>query len=172
MRYAPTVIGEKRRVPKEGLSVVRINFKSNPIPSQLFWTLPDGTVIKMGGRSSDNKFASGIIHPVSQTIIDEWLIELWIDVNDIENNRLEAQLTIVNDIGANTHSFIISSNSSFWTMPVLIAMSMGGLLFFVGIVVILIFLITQKMQDTDSNLSDSDSEESINLKCDDLEEKG
>ena len=172
VRYAPFVISEKINKPKEGLSVVRINFKSNPTPNNLFWTLPNGEVLKVGGRSADQKFASGIIQPISSRLMDEWMIELWIDVNIDENRQLQARITFVNDFGSTTHDFDISTNHSFWTMPILIAVSMGGILFLVGSIVILIFLITQKIQDIDSTASNSDSEESISLKCDDMKECG
>ena len=172
VRYAPFVISEKIKEPKEGLSVVRINFKSNPTPNSLFWTLPNGEVLKMGGRSKDQKFASGIIQPISSRLMDEWMIELWIDVNSDENRQLQARVTIANDFGSTTHDFDISTSHSFWTMPILIAVSMGGILFLVGLIVILIFLITQKIQDIDSTASNSDSEESISLRCDDMKECG
>ena len=172
VRYAPFVISEKIKEPKEGLSVVRINFKSNPTPNSLFWTLPNGEVLKIGGRSTDQKFASGVIQPISSRLLDEWMIELWIDVNSDENRQLQAWITIANDFGSTSHDFDISTSHSFWTMPILIAVSMGGILFLVGLIVILIFLITQKIQDIDSTASNSDSEESISFKCDDNKECG
>ena len=49
---------------------------------------------------------------------------------------------------------------------------MGGVLFLVGVVTIVIFLLTQKIQDIDSNSSESDSDESSSLKCDEIIEDG